>query len=469
MTNTIDEIMAIARGERPKEETRPPRANGQGNAGTQKSSKLLQLSIIKPLATDWLWFNRIPRGAQTINTGLPGTGKSQQLLDVIAHVTTGADWPDGESCPCGEVILLTAEDALESTVVPRLDAAGANRERVFTLPRIHVDAKTERSFLLTEDMAELERHLIERPEILVVGIDPITAYLGSGRIDSHSATDVRGVLGPLGALAERRNVTIYTITHPAKAATAAINAFIGSQAFIAAARVGYLTIEETDDEGRKTGRSLVTMVKTNLGPKMPTLAYRLAQIEVGKDPRDGRVILGSYVVWEKDFVDVTADQALAAASGKGKNAEPTQRDEVIEFLKIMFDTRSKIDVQELERDARAAGVLGADTEITYSKPFRAAKAAMGIKSKKEGLNQGWYWELSKVPSGAEGALQIERAPSRVEGTFGGQEQPLVQPKGEPNLAPPASIVATEDYLGPVGDRPTDLLDGYPDIPECLRR
>jgi putative DNA primase/helicase len=444
-------------------------ANGHGNAGTQKSSKLLQLSTIKPLATDWLWRNRIPRGAPTINTGLPGTGKSQQLLDVIAHVTTGADWPDGESCPCGEVILLTAEDVLESTVVPRLDAAGANRERVFTLPMIHVDAKTERSFLLTEDIAELERHLIERPKVLVVGIDPITAYLGSGRIDSHSATDVRGVLGPLGALAERRNVAIYTITHPAKATTTAINAFIGSQAFIAAARVGYLTIEEIDDEGRKTGRQLVTMVKTNLGPKMPTLAYRLAQIKVGEDHRDRRDILGSYVVWEKDFVDVTADQALAAASGKGKNAEPTQRDEVIEFLKIMFDTRSKIEVQELEREARAAGVLRAGLSISDSKPFRAAKDALGIESKHDGLNQGWYWEMGKAPSEGQGAPQIggrlegSRAPWVYQNTDKAQR---VQPDGEPKIAP---LTPTEDFLGPVGDDPNDFLDGYPDIPECLRR
>jgi hypothetical protein len=388
--------------------------------GSKKSSSLLALSTVKPLATDWLWQNRIPRGAQTINTGLPGTGKSQQLCDIIARITTGTPWPDGCDCPSGEVILLTAEDALASTVVPRLDAAGANRERVFTLPMIHVDAKTERSFLLTEDLDELERHLVERPQVLAVGIDPITAYLGSGKIDAHSATDVRGVLGPLGALAERRNVAIYTITHPAKATTAAINAFVGSQAFIATARVGYLTIEEADDEGRPTGRSLVTMVKANLGPRMPTLAYRLAQVAVGEDHRDGRTIYGSYVTWDDGPVDVTADQALAAAAGKGRGSEPSAKNDAVEFL-VQVLAGGPLPVVDIEAEARAAGMLGHATPINKDKPFRAAKEKMRIKSyqSKGQKSGGWVWELpderGQAPSGVSDAPQYERAPDGPEG------------------------------------------------------
>jgi RecA-family ATPase len=193
-----------------------------------KTSKLVALSTVAPRAIDWLWNKRIPRGAQTINTGLPGTGKSQQLIDIVAHVTTGADWPDGEPCPCGDVILLSAEDALANTVVPRLMGASADMNRVYTLPLIRVDAK-QRAFLLTEDLDELERHLVANPDILLVGIDPVTAFMETGKIDSHKTTDVRGVLGPLSALAEERNVAIYTVTHPPKASTSAINAFVGAR------------------------------------------------------------------------------------------------------------------------------------------------------------------------------------------------------------------------------------------------
>jgi hypothetical protein len=382
-----------------------------------KTSTFVSLSTISPLATDWLWPNRIPRGAQTINTGLPGTGKSQQLIDVIAHVTTGTPWPDGMPCPCGDAILLTAEDQLATTVKPRLMAAGANCDRVFTLAAIHLDAKNSRAFLLTEDLDELDRRLAERPETSLVGIDPVTAYMGAGKIDSHKTTDVRGVLGPLAALAEKHSVAIYTITHPPKASTQAINSFIGSQAFIAAARVGYLTVQETDDEGRRTGRSLVTMVKTNVGPQMPTLAYRLAQIAVADDHRDGRPIIGSYVVWERDSIDLTADQALAAAAGKRNPGEPTAKDDAIEFLRVVLAEGPR-SVREIEQEARDAGLLSADQLISQSKPIRGAREALGAKAyqPKGQKAGGWFWVLpGQMPPGGSDALQNDRASDEAEG------------------------------------------------------
>jgi hypothetical protein len=382
-----------------------------------KTSTFVSLSTICPRATDWLWPNRIPRGAQTINTGLPGTGKSQQLIDVIAHVTTGTPWPDGTQCPCGYAILLTAEDQLATTIKPRLMAAGANCDRVFTLPTIHVDAKNSRAFLLTEDLDELDRRLVERPETLLVGIDPVTAYMGAGKIDSHKTTDVRGVLGPLAALAEKHNVATYTITHPPKASTQAINSFIGSQAFIAAARVGYLTVQETDDEGRRTGRLLVTMVKTNVGPQMPTLAYRLAQIVVADDHRDGRPIIGSYVVWERDPIDLTADQALAAAAGKRNPGEPTAKDDAIEFLRVVLAEGPR-SVREIEQEARDAGLLSADQLISQSKPIRGARETLGAKAyqPKGQKAGGWFWVLpGQMPPGGSDALQNDRASDGAEG------------------------------------------------------
>jgi putative DNA primase/helicase len=355
---------------------------GPSPAPPKKTSELICLADVRPLATDWLWHNRIPRAAQTISTGLPGVGKSQQQCDMIGRTTTGTPWPDGSPCPKGDVILLTAEDALPQTVVPRLLAAGADMARVRTLPFVRVDAKTERAFLLTEDIDELERHLIKWPETLLVCIDPITAYLGAGKIDSHKATDVRAVLSPLAALAERRNIAIHTITHPPKASTSAIHAFIGSQAFIAAARVGYLTVEETGEDGKPTGRCLLTMVKANLGPKMPTLAYRLAQAPVGEDHRDGRVIYGSHVVWETGTVEMTADQALAATAG-GKTSAAS---EASEFLRRTLAS-GPVPVRDLQAEAKAAGLSWAT--------IRRAKDSIGVAAERksegrEGKGE-WQW------------------------------------------------------------------------------
>ena len=213
-------------------------------------------------------------------------------------------------------------------------AANANLQRVHALPIIRIDGDTKRAFLLTEDLGELERHLNTLDDAVLVTIDPITGF-GAGKINSNSVTDVRGTLAPLSDLAERKNIAIHTVTHPSKATTSAMNAFIGSQAFVAASRMAYLTTEEMDEDGQPTGRFLMSMVRSSLGPKLPTLAYRLAQCTIGQDHRDRRDIIGSYVTWEDGEVDISATAALNAALGgsKADGVPPhTAKADCIEFL-----------------------------------------------------------------------------------------------------------------------------------------
>src|SRR5262249_34421138 len=151
----------------------------------------------------WLWYGHLLRGAQEIMTGAKGLGKSQIHCSLVACVTTGRDWPDGTATdhPPGIVIMVTAEDALDQVVLPRLVAGGADITRVAFLKKIKKDGKS-RMFLLSEDLEALEKK-IRQVNAVFVTIDPITAFMG--RIDAKSATDVRGQLGPLQDLAERTN------------------------------------------------------------------------------------------------------------------------------------------------------------------------------------------------------------------------------------------------------------------------
>jgi hypothetical protein len=240
------------------------RKRGASNRGYE----LVRASDVIPRPMDWLWEGHLPRGSQELLTGIPGTGKSQIHCSLVACATTGGKWPDGSNgVPAGHVIMLTAEDCLDQTIVPRLIAAGADRDRVYILKKIRKDNK-ERMFLLNEDLEELERMIKDTGDVGLLTIDPITAYMG-GKVDSHRATDVRGQLGPLADLAERMNVALSAITHPPKQSThRAIDHFIGSQAFIAAARVGHMAIEEVDEDehGHRnpTGRSLFANPKNNV-------------------------------------------------------------------------------------------------------------------------------------------------------------------------------------------------------------
>ena len=344
---------------------------------------LVRASDIVPRAMDWLWHGHILRGSQELLTGVPGNGKSQIHCAFVAYVTTGGAWPDGcNGAPAGNVIMLTSEDCLDQTITPRLIAAGADRDRVFILKKIRKDNK-ERMFVLSEDLEELEHMIAKTGDVRLITIDPITAYMG-GKLDSHRATDVRGQLGPLAELAERMDVALSAITHPPKHATQrAIDHFIGSQAFIAAARIGHMTIEEVseDEYGNKTptGRGLFTNPKNNVSRKMSTLAYRVVE----KPLDDG--IKAACVTWE-EIVDITADQAVAATVPAHK--ERGQQSDVIIFLMNLL-TGGAVEMKTIEDKATERGFT--------IEQLRRAKRKMGIVAfKQTGTMEGhWFWALAQ--------------------------------------------------------------------------
>jgi hypothetical protein len=116
--------------------------------------------IIRPL--DWLWPGHLLRGAQELMTGPKGQGKSQIPCDLVARVTTGRRWPDGErGVEPGNVIMVLCEDSLDQVVVPRLMATGAALERVYFLKAIKQDNK-RRMFLLGEDLEQLAKMISPR-------------------------------------------------------------------------------------------------------------------------------------------------------------------------------------------------------------------------------------------------------------------------------------------------------------------
>ena len=82
-----------------------------------RAYSLTRLADVEPERPLWLWPGHIPKGKIVLIDGDPATGKSTLALDIAAHVTTGAAWPDGSAgCEPANVLLLTAEDGLADTV-----------------------------------------------------------------------------------------------------------------------------------------------------------------------------------------------------------------------------------------------------------------------------------------------------------------------------------------------------------------
>jgi putative DNA primase/helicase len=209
---------------------------------------------ITPEPVEWLWPGRIAIGKQTLLAGEAGLGKSQVTIGVAAAVSNGGPWPCGEGpAPLGNVIILSAEDGAADTVIPRLMAAGADRQRVHLISGVtSEDGKGRRAFDLQSDLDLLEAKIAEIGDVKLVIIDPISSYLGR-KVDSHVNAAVRATLEPVGEMAERLRVAFLSVTHPPKGSTTtAINRFIGSVAFVAAARSAFMVTRDADNEERPT-------------------------------------------------------------------------------------------------------------------------------------------------------------------------------------------------------------------------
>ena len=74
------------------------------------------------------------------------------------------------------MIILSAEDDVAHTIVPRLIAAGANRDRVHAVKAVKEDDGVERAFNLALDLDRLDKDN-DMGKVKLLVIDPVSAYL----------------------------------------------------------------------------------------------------------------------------------------------------------------------------------------------------------------------------------------------------------------------------------------------------
>ena len=311
--------------------------------------------VVKPVI--WLWPGRFAVGKINFIAGHPDQGKSQLTCDIAARVTCGNEWPNSEGrAEQGSVVILSAEDDPSDTIVPRLQAAGADKTKVAIVNAtvIGTDNRGRRMLNLAEDLERLSALVDERGDVRLVIIDPISAYMGGKTTaDTYKNTEVRAVLAPLAEWAARHHLAVLFVSHFNKSgAGRALSRLTDSLAFGALARCGWLVIAEENETGR-TGRKLFLSGKNNLAADVGGLAYVIEERTVQSEDV---VIRAPFIKWEGP-VTVTADEALAAAGGK-----PTAVDLATTFLEDFLATvpnhrrRSKSKAkQEVILGARCVG------------------------------------------------------------------------------------------------------------------
>jgi len=321
---------------------------------------------------NWFWRERFAYGKLGMIVGDPDQGKSQLALDMVARATRGWDWPDGNKCKACNAIIMSAEDDLKDTLVPRLAAAGADLERIRIAKMMRKDDQRF-MFSLADDLPKLER-LIDQMSAGIVIIDPVTAYMGFRKIDSFRTTDVRSVLTPLKEMAERTRVACILITHFSKNTVAsAINRITDSLAFGAAVRHCYACIPE---ESRK----LFLKVKNNAvrSDEQQGLAYSFAEKRVA--PR----IRASRIIWDSDHIAMTANEALAALRKNGRPDDAREKAKDIIRMKLAGGREVAVDDINEEAERRM---------VSITTMHRAAEDLGVIKSGAKGPKGKSTWKL----------------------------------------------------------------------------
>ncbi len=325
-------------------------------------------SSVKPTCIKWLWPRRIPIGKLSLFVGDPGCGKSLLTTLLAAHISTGQRWPiDHTACPSGKTLLICAEDDAGDTILPRLKAANADLDNVLSLNECEGVDGVWRPFSLLTDVAIVEDILIDHPDLKLIVIDPVSAFLEAA--DGNSNIAMRAILAPWQALASIHEVSILLITHLNK--TTGNNALYrtsGSIALPAACRAVFSLSRSSEDENKR----LFLPVKNNLAVDVGGLEFTIEECA------------GTPVIrWMDEPVTLTSTEAL----------EPPDENKLgTEDCRIWLADYLAEGPQAVKLCIREGSQYGYS-----SKMLRCAREHLGADSKKIGSatteKQFWAWQL----------------------------------------------------------------------------
>jgi putative DNA primase/helicase len=322
---------------------------------------LVSAADIIPKLVRWLWTHRVPFGKVTVLDGRPGLGKSAITIDAAARVTTGRPMP-GDTTPAaapGNVLIVTAEDDWEDTVVPRLMAAGADLSRVFRLDDL----------VIPGGVSVLEERIVEVAAVLVI-IDPLVAFVPS-KFNLYRDQDARAALKPLAEVAGRTGAAIVGLRHVSKMqGIPAQDRGTGSVAIGGAARSNLIAGPDPDREGH----FVLASIKNNLGPKASSVGYSLEASAVELGDGSASVV---FVRWEGE-VHVDADDLVVAE----------RQGEALSFLLEQLADGPKAS-NTIREAAEARGLSWTGAVRRASKRLHVVKKppAVGVKGSE------WMWRL----------------------------------------------------------------------------
>jgi putative DNA primase/helicase len=296
----------------------------RGTVGDPKDRIVKQVVMrkatsIKPRAQEWLWQDRIPKGAITWIVGQPGNAKSLLTIEVCAAATTGKNWPDGSENKNGpmKVLMFCGEDDLATTVIPRLMAAGANLENVGFLDNksfrgtVGESKVPGRSIDLSQDLETLMQMIKENSDFKLLIADPITGIFGSKKITKDE--EVNPILEELVDLCQQTGPTFVGISHtPKRQTNSAIEKISGGSAVAGKCRAAFMLSQDPDSDGDHD--HVMTIIKGNLTGNKKGMKYTTVSATVLDE--NGKEIPIVKISWSTEECDMTADDVLVKQNSR---------------------------------------------------------------------------------------------------------------------------------------------------------
>ena len=340
-----------------------------------------QLSTVMLAILCWIWRGFLPIGKVICLYGTGGVGKTTVIVDLIARITTGASFPDGTpNGKTGSAVIITGEDGVADTILPKVLAAGGDPEKVYSLDSTFtLHGKTRTLNLADTDSTDcLEEKLREFSDLVLLVVDPVSSFMNG--INSHAIGDVRSCIAPLIRIAENLKISVVFIHHCNKSVTMnATSRASGSTAFIDAVRVAIMCCQNPDDP---KNRRVLTVTKSNLAEIPPGIGYTLRAAPGGDV---------AHVEWESERISLSADELLSAGQDDGSAVSAE------DFLRELL-ADGAMPARDVQTAARDNGFS--------PKCIRRAFEKLGGKPRKGDFKSGWVWKLPvepKIPQDAEDA------------------------------------------------------------------
>jgi len=341
---------------------------------------LTRASSIQVRPVTWLWESRVAEGSLSLLAGREGQGKSTVAAWIVAAVTQGT-LPGVHLGKPKSVFISASEDSWESTVVPRLMAAGADLDRVYRV-EVVTTLGTHADLSMPVDIPEVASMALNSDVALLV-LDPLMSRIANN-LDTHRDAEVRQALEPLSLFADETKVTVIGLAHFNKSASNdVLNAVMASKAFTAVARSVQTVVRDGDDEKL---RYLAT-AKNNLG--RDDLPMKTFTIEGHCIPTSTVDIWTSRVVWGEEVNESVRDVMARVTDPTDRTAVQEASDWLEDYLVTQGGNASSKDIKKV---GRAAG--------HSISALQRAKSKLGLQVEYHGFPRESIWVNPAVESGA---------------------------------------------------------------------